>query len=70
MALGTVVWEVLTISGSLMLIGAGLIDLGGAWFSKAATCCCTALKPKSPSLEIGGDGGRSPTTEVVIFGCV
>jgi hypothetical protein len=63
-------WEVLTFSGSLMLIGAGLIDRGGAYFSKPATCCWTAPKPKSPSFDIGGDGGRSPTTAAVIFGCV
>jgi hypothetical protein len=50
--------------------GAGLIERGGACFSKPATCCWTATKPKSPSFDIGGDGGCSPTTAVVIFGCV
>jgi hypothetical protein len=47
-------------------MGAGLIECGGTCFSKPATCCWTATKPKSPSFDIGGDGGRSPTTAVVI----
>lgn len=54
-------------SGSLILIGAGLIVLGGACFFESATFCWTAVKPKSPSFEIGGEGGRSPTMAVVIF---
>jgi hypothetical protein len=61
---------VLTISGSLVGMGAGLIKRGSACFSKPATCCWTATKPKSPSFDIGGDGGRSPTPAVAIFGCV
>jgi hypothetical protein len=67
---GAATWEVLTISGSLVGMGADLIERGGACFSKPATCCWTATKPKSPSFDIGGDGGRSATTAVVIFGCV
>lgn len=62
--------EMLTVSGSLKVGPAGLIDLAAACRCKPATCCCTAPRPKSPSLEIGGDGGCSPTTGAVILAYV